>query len=432
MSRRISRREFVRTGTLAGLGAIGSGLFIGTRPAYSAPKSPNEKLNIGIIGPGGQGAANLSGVSAENIKAICDADYRRAGQAFERFPQAAKYTDFRKMLEQEKLDAVVVSTPDHVHAHASIMAMRLGLHCYCEKPLTHSVWESRLAAKTAAEHKVATQMGTQIHATENYRRVVEIVRSGAIGPVRKVHVWVGKGWGGGELPTDMPPVPEGLDWDSWIGPAPYRPYHPIYLPANWRRWWDFGNGTLGDMGCHYIDLVFWALGLRHPTSVAAEGPPVHPQTAPLGMKAVWEFPAVGDQPACELTWTDGDMAQSLHEGHQLAGSGVYFMGDNGSMFADYGGWKLFPEEKFKDFKAPERSIPPSIGHHNEWLQACKTGSETLCNFDYSGALSETVLLGTVAFRIGKKLQWNAQTLEVTNSPEAAGLIRRHYRQGWEL
>ncbi|MCA8999995.1 MAG: Gfo/Idh/MocA family oxidoreductase, partial [Planctomycetaceae bacterium] len=238
MSQRISRRDFVKTSTLAGLGAIGTGLFAGSPMAFAASTSPNEKLNLGIIGPGGRGAGNLAGVASENIVAICDADFRRAVDAFAKYPDAAKYSDFRKMLDKEKLDAVVVSTPDHTHAPASLMAMRMGLHCYCEKPLTHSVWEAREMANTAAEKKLATQMGTQIHATNNYRRVVEIVQSGAIGPVRKVHVWVGKGWGGGELPTEMPEVPEGLDWDSWIGPAPYRPYHPTYLPANWRRWWD--------------------------------------------------------------------------------------------------------------------------------------------------------------------------------------------------
>lgn len=421
-----SRRQFLQT-----TAALGAGVYVGGSWALGND-SPNEKLNLGIIGPGGRGAANLQGVAGENIVAICDADFRRAGAAFERFPAAERYSDFRKMLEKEKLDAVVVSTPDHTHAPASIMAMRLGLHCYCEKPLTHSVWEARLAAQTAKEYHVVTQMGTQIHAGENYRRVVEIVQSGAIGPVREAHVWVGKGWGGGERPSETPAVPVELDWDAWLGPAPERSYHPLYLPANWRRWWDFGNGTLGDMGCHYMDLVFWALALRHPVSVVAEGPPVHAETAPLGMKAIWEFPARGEHPDVTLTWTDGDMIRNQYDGRQFPNSGVYFVGDDGSLFADYGSYRLFPEEKFAEFTPPPPSIPRSIGHHAEWIRACKTGGETTCNFDYSGALTETVLLGTVAYRLGKKLEWNWLELQAENAPEAAPLIRRPSRAGWEL
>jgi predicted dehydrogenase len=425
--RRISRRQFVQTAT-----ALGAGLYVSGSAFPAESSSPNEKLNIGVIGPGGRGAANLGGVSKENIVALCDADFRRAGKAFEEFPSAARYHDFREMLEKEKLDAVVVSTPDHTHAPASIMAMRLGLHCYCEKPLTHSVWEARLAARTAREYHVVTQMGTQIHAGENYRRVVEIIQSGAIGPVRQVHVWVGKNWGGGERPSDSPPVPEGLDWDVWLGPAPERPFHPTYVPANWRRWWDFGNGTLGDMGCHFIDLPFWALKLRHPTSVSAEGPAPHPETAPVGMRATWEFPARGDLPPVELTWSDGNMILNEHDGRTFPNSGVYFIGDEGTMFANYNSYKLFPEEKFQDYSPPPETIPRSIGHHAEWIQACKTGDETTCNFDYSGALTEMVLLGTVAYRLGKKLDWDWLELEARNAPEASPLIRRDEREGWVL
>ena len=275
-------------------------------------------------------------------------------------------------------------------------------------------------------------MGTQIHAENNYRRVVELVQSGAIGPIQEVHVWVGSQWGGGERPTETVAVPKELDWDLWLGPAPARPYNPTYLPANWRRWWDFGNGTLGDMGCHYMDLVFWSLGLRHPSTVAAEGPPLNHETAPLGLKAIWEFPARGDKPAVTVTWTDGDRVENKFDGHELPGAGVYFIGSEGSMFADYGSHRLFPEEKFKDFKAPEQTIADSIGHHEEWIAACKTGSPTTCNFDYSGALAECVLLGTVAYRVGKKLEWDAEALKAKNAPEADEFLRRAYRKGWEL
>lgn len=427
MPRPASRRDFLKHSAL-----IGAGLYVSHVGFAQESNSPNEKLDIGIIGPGGRGAGNLADVSGENIVAICDVDGRRAAQAYSQFPQAAKYQDFRRMLDDQKLDAVVVSTPDHTHAICGVTAMRQGLHCYCEKPLARTVWEARLMSQTAKEYHVATQMGTQIHAENNYRRVVEIIKSGAIGPVRKVDVWVGKGWGGIQWPTASQPVPPEVDWDLWLGPAAYRPFHEAYLPAEWRRWWDFGGGTLADMGCHYIDLPFWALDLRWPTTCATEGPPCHPLTTPSGMKVIWEFPARGEQPPVTLTWTDGDMTETVHDGRQFAGSGVYFTGDDGTMFADYGSYKLFPEEKFQDFKQPEQTIPNSIGHHNEWIRACKSGEPTTCNFDYSGALAETVLLGTVAYRIGRKIEWDPIELRATNAPEAANVVRQFSRQGWEL
>ncbi|MBX3440913.1 MAG: Gfo/Idh/MocA family oxidoreductase [Planctomyces sp.] len=422
-----TRRDALKT-----LGLLSSGLFVGSRAAWSADRSPNEKLNLGIIGPGGRGAGNLDGVASENIVAICDADDRSAKSAYEQYPSATKYKDFRKLIENEKLDGIVVSTTDHTHAHASIYGMRRGLHCYCEKPLTHSVWEARLVAKTAAEAKVATQMGTQIHAEDNYRRVVEIIQAGVIGPVERVHVWVGALWGGGERPSQAEAVPPEVDWDLWLGPAPERPYHSTYLPANWRRWWDFGNGTLGDMGCHYMDLVFWSLGLRHPKTIAAEGAPPHPETGPLGLKVTWEFPERGDQPPVTVSWTDGNAVENVFDGNELPGAGVYFIGSKGTMFADYGRYRLFPRDKFQGFTPPPQTIPASIGHHAEWIEACKTGGPTTCNFDYSGALTEAVLLGTVAYRTGKKLEWDPVALKATNAPEADQFLRRNYRKGWEL
>jgi predicted dehydrogenase len=423
-----SRRDFLRT-----VSALSAGLYLGGSPSRAAESSSNEKLNIALIGPGGQGGFSLANIGSENVVAFADVDEVRAKGAYEAYPKATRYKDFRKLLDKENLDAVVVCTTDHTHAHASIRAMRKGLHCYCEKPLTHTVAEARLMAKTAAEHKLATQMGTQIHAGDNYRRVVEIIQSGAIGQIRDVHVWVGSLWGGGDRPAESSPIPPTLDWDLWLGPAPERPFHEgIYVPANWRRWWDFGNSTLGDMGCHYIDLVFWCLDLRHPTTIAAEGAPPHPETGPLGLKATWEFPARGDKPPVKVTWTDGDLVENTFDGHKLAGAGVYFIGDKGTMFADYGSWKLFPEEKFKDYQPPKATIPRSIGHHAEWIKACKTGGPTTCNFDYAGALTETVLLGTVAYRTGKKLEWDAKNLTITNSSEANGLLQRQYRKGWDL
>jgi len=299
-------------------------------------------------------------------------------------------------------------------------ALESGKHVYCEKPLTHSVFEARRVAETATKAKLATQMGTQIHAGNNYRRVVEMIRAGAIGPVKEVHVWVGKAWGGGERPEKTPPVPEHIHWDLWIG------------PADWRRWWDFGQGTLGDMACHFVDLPFWALKLRHPTRIHATGPEVHPETCPLGLQVEYDFPAREDLPPVKLIWRDGNMTPKEVAGHKVPGSGVMFIGEKGEMFANYGSFKLYPEKEYADYQPPEQTIPNSIGHHKEWIVACKTGAPTTCNFDYSGALTEAVLLGNVAFRAGKELHWDAEQLKATNCPAAEEFIRTEYRKGWSL
>ncbi len=428
---RLNRREFLRNTIAGGLTAALAG------PAFAQEKSPNEKLNIAVIGCAGRGGANLAGVAGENIVALCDIDDKRLGGAAKRFPKAKTYADFRKMLEQmeKQIDAVVVSTPDHTHAPPSTMAMRMGKHCFCEKPLAHEVFEVRTMAELAKKNKLATQMGTIIHASTNYRRVVELIQSGAIGPVSEVHVWCGKDWGGGRRPKDTPAVPAHLHWDLWLGPAPERPYHPSYLPGNWRRWWDFGNGTLGDMACHIVDLPFWALKLRHPTTVEAEGPPVHAEGCPRKLTVRYEFPARGDMPPVKLAWYDGrgNMPAILAKNKMRGGGiGALFVGKEGMLLADYGKRKLYPQEKFADFKPPEPTIPNSIGHHKEWIVACKTGSPTTCNFDYSGALTEAVLLGTVAYRVGKKIQWDGAKLKATDCPEADKLIRREYRKGWTL
>jgi hypothetical protein len=251
--------------------------------------------------------------------------------------------------------------------------------------------------------------------------------------VTEVHVWVGKGWGGGDRPAKADPVPSTLNWDLWLGPAPERPYaNGAYHPANWRRWWDFGGGTLGDMACHYMDLPFWALDLRHPTRCETEGPKVHPETCPLGLIVKYDFPARGTQPALKLTWYDGDMIPRKIADQPVPANGVMFIGSEGMMFADYSRYKLFPADKFASFKPPAQTIPDSIGHHAEWIKACKDGSPTTCNFDYSGALTETVLLGNVAYRLGKAIEWDAANLVATNAPEAAKLVNKEYRKGWEV
>jgi len=379
--------------------------------------------------------ANVGGVEGENIVALCDVDSNYLERSAQRFPNARTYADYREMLDKEagKIDAVVVSTADHNHAPAAIRAIRAGMHVYCEKPLTHTVQESRIVAEAAKKHGVATQLGTQIHAGDNYRRVVEIIQSGAIGDVTEVHVWVGKGWGGGERPEVGEDPPPNLSWDLWLGPAPYRPFSPgRYHPAQWRRWWDFGQGTLGDMACHYMDLPFWALKLRHPTSCEAEGPEVHPETCPLGLIVRYEFPEREGLAPVRFTWYDGTLIPREVAGERVPGNGVMFVGSEGKMYADYGNYRLFPTDKFADFKPPAQTIPPSIGHHAEWIKACKDGSPTTCNFDYSGALTEAVLLGNVAYRVGQKLQWDAKELRAVNCPAADKYIRKEYRPGWEV
>jgi predicted dehydrogenase len=435
MSRRLHRRDFLRNASAAGL-AAGSSSWPGGRASLASVPiaGPNAKLSIGVIGTSGRAAGNIAGVSGENIVAICDIDDRLLARAKEQFPRAETYNDFRKLIERKDLDAVVVSTADHTHAPASVMAMKLGKHVYCEKPLSHSVYEARVVAETAAKAKVATQMGTQIHASDNYRRVVEVIQSGAIGAVHEAHVWVGKTWSGGDRPKETPPVPGRLHWNLWLGPAPERPYHPTYLPANWRRWWDFGSGTLGDMACHYMDLPYWALNLKHPLSVEAEGPPVHPETTPSWMIVRYAYPSRGDMPPVALTWYDGGKRPELFSQGKLPrwGDGVLFIGDKGMLLADYDRYVLMPEADFKEFRPPAPMIAKSIGHHNEWIDACKTGRPTTCNFGYSGALTEAVLLGAVAYRLGRKLDWNAAELKAASCSAADRYIQREYRKGWTL
>ena len=445
MSQRITRRRMLKVS--AGVVAAVAGPLVVRSWAGETP--PSEKLRIAVVGVAGRGGANLKGVSGETIVALCDIDEQRLAVAAKAHPQARTFTDFRKMFDAvgRDIDAAVVSTPDHTHAPAAAMALRMGKHCYCEKPLTHSVYESRTLTDLAREHKCATQLGTQIHAGDNYRRVVELVQSGAIGPIAEVHVWSGARYGGQERPKETPPVPPHIHWDLWLGPAPERPYHPCYLPGSWRSWWDFGCGALGDFGCHYMDLPFWALDLKYPTRVEAEGPAVHPETTPLGLKVVYDFPARGPKPPVRLTWYDGGLRpdallgrdglvrpETLQkpENPSKWGSGVLFIGTKGWLLADYGRRMLMPEKDFADFQPPAPTISASIGHHEEWIHACKTGGTTTCNFDYSGPLTEAVLLGNVAYRAGEVLQWDAASLKAAGAARAEGFIRRTYRAGWTL
>lgn len=439
MNRSITRRQFLGRSAAA---AAATGLLVNPAGTARGADSPHERLNLGIIGVANKGGHNVQQLAAQNMVALCDVDSNYLARAAMSYPKARQYRDYRRMLDAEhgKLDAVVVSTADHNHAPATSIALDLGLPVYCEKPLTHSVQEARVVAQLAKKNKLATQMGTQIHASENYRRVVELVQGGAIGTVTEVHTWCNKGWSGGRFVPWDKPVPANLDWDLWLGPAKSRPYSPHIHPAQWRRFWEYGSGTFGDMACHVMDLPFWALGLRYPTSVSCEGPPVDPVGTPEWVKATYQFPARANQPAVTLHWSDGgahfDLVKSTkdHSGKLLSawGLGILFVGDKGMLLADYNRRQLLPQEKFADFQPPVPSIPASVGHWNEWVNACKTGSPTTCNFDYSGALTESVLLGVVAYRSGEQLNWNAGELKAPNAPNAEPFIKKRYREGWKV
>ena len=430
MNCRMNRRTFVRV-----VAAAGAGWTILSESRSARAYHANEKLNIAIIGAGGRGAANLQSVRSERIVALCDVDQRRAAGSFKNYPRVPKFRDYRKLLDkmEQQIDAVVVSTPNHVHAPASVTAMRMGKHVYCEKPLSHSVHEARVAARVARQNKLATQMGTQIHATDNYRRIVELIRAGAIGRVSACHCYLHGGGSAGDRPTDKPPIPAGLDWDLWLGPAPYRPYHPCYVPHDWHYWWDFGGGAFGNMGCHYLDLAFWALNLKHPRTIEAEGPPPHAESTPAWEHVRYVFPRRADQAAIELTWTHGKTAPRVFRENAFPSwAWGVFVGSDGMLLVNYARHMLWPQDKFTDYRPPEPSIAPSVGQHREWINACKTGSPTLCNFDYSGAVTETMLLGNIAYRVGQKLHWDADTPKITNCPEANAYLQRDYRPTWTL
>ncbi len=435
----ITRRRFLySTGTLAG--AIAFGGCARQKTARPRAISPNEKLNIGMIGGGGKAVENLKGVSSENIVAICDVDQVRAAEGFKLAPQAKRYRDFRKMLESEKsLDAVVVTTPDHTHAVAAVTAMKLGKHVYCEKPLAHSIHEARIMRDVARQHKVATQMGNQGHAYESTRRVVELVRAGALGAVREVHVWTDRPiWPQGlDRPTETKPIPASLDWDLWLGPARYRPYNAAYLPFNWRGWWDFGTGALGDMACHCWDTAYWALDLGVPETAEAESSGANAETAPKWSIIQYQFPARKARGPVKLTWYDGGKLPNtdLIGGAEYPKNGSLIVGEKGSIaMKDWNAdrFQLLPAEKFKDYPQPPQTIRRSPGVYKEWIAACKGGPATMSNFDYASELTEAVLLGNVALRMGKRVEWDARNMRAKGAPEADAYIRAEYRQGWSL
>jgi hypothetical protein len=437
---RSSRRAF--------LAATAGGLAL---PTIVRARNLNDEIRLAAIGVGGRGGGNLQELSVKGVRvtAVCDVNADTVERAGSLHPDAARHRDFRKLFDRPgDFDAVAVSNCEHTHFHAVMLALRADKHVYCEKPLSHNVREARLIREEAARRKVATQMGIQIHATENYRRVVDLIQAGVIGPVRKVSAWVGRTWGRqspedakrfGDIVTVLErpgaePVPASLDWDLWIGPAPMRPFHSVYVPGpKWYRWWDFGNGTMSDLGSHWNDLPFWALKLKAPTSIEAGGPPPHPELAPATMSATYRYGPRGDLPAVTLSWHQGQSKPPEWTDGTIPkwDSGCLFTGDGGMLLADYGRFVLLPEATFKDAKLPERTIPKSPGHHAEWLGAIRGGPPALADFEYSGWLTEANHLGNVAHRVGKRLEWDAANLRCPNAPEADPYLARTYRAGWD-
>lgn len=435
MSNSVDRREFLKKALIAGTAvpAFANALPLESIEAATKSKSPNEKLNLATIGVAARAYSNITGTKSENFVALCDIDAQRLDKASKEFPHADTYDDYRKALDREDLDGVLVSTPDHMHAPAAAMALRKGLPVYCEKPLTHSVYEARVLTDLAAKAGVPTQMGNQIHASDNYRKVVEMVQSGVIGPVRRVHVWVGGGVRieGKRSKENHPPAY--VNYDQWIGPAPFRPYNETSFHFNWRYWWDFGNGQLGDFGCHYMDLPFWALKLKYPKTVVGVGEKGHggENDCPSQMRVDYEFAEREDLPPVHMTWYHGGWKPKGAEVYKK-NSAVLFEGEDGRLLADYGTNKVFMEAG-KEAKPVEPYLTRPQTHHIEWLDAIRNGTPTGSNFGYAGPLTETVLLGNVSYRLGgKKLEWDAENLKVTNVPAAAQYIQREYRKGWTL
>ena len=448
-SPKMSRRRFLGSAAAA---AAAPGLFhIIPRHALGRGQTPpSDKLTVAGIGVGGMGAGNLRELESENIAALCDVDLNYAAGTVKRYPGAKVYTDYRVMLEKEKgIDAVVIATPDHTHAVITMAAIEAGKHVYTQKPLTHDVWEARQLALAAKRSKVTTQMGIQGHSAEGIRLVVEWIQAGTIGEVREVDAWCDLSyypWGHaywsskwGDRPTDTPAVPTGLDWDLWIGPAPFRPYHPAYHPMVWRCWWDFGVGMMGDRGAHTLDAAVWALELDAPETVEATSCGLNVETHPLSAIVTYRFPARGARPPVKLTWYEGTRPprpEELEDGRTMpAEGGLVFKGAKGAIMCGvYGdGPRIVPEKLMQAAARPEKSIPRVEGsHEQDWARACKAGRKAGAAFEYSGPLTEVCLLGNVAKRLDTRIAWDPVNLRVTNVPEAEALIRRPYRPGWSL
>ncbi|HTU88611.1 MAG TPA: Gfo/Idh/MocA family oxidoreductase [Gemmataceae bacterium] len=451
MSRRTNRRQFIQQTGLAGLGFWVAG---GLTPAFS--RSPIEKLNIAGIGINGKGSSDIDQAGNHgNVVAICDIDDRFLEKKGAKFPKAKKYNDFRKMLDEmgKSIDAVTVSTPDHTHAVAAMMAIKMGKHVYCQKPLTHTVREARELRLAAKKYKVCTQMGNQGSAENGLREAVEVIQAGAIGPVTEAHVWTNRPiWPQAPKLTKRPepkPEPKHVHWDLWLGPAPERPYADGYHTFAWRGFWDFGTGALGDMACHTANMAFRALKLGYPTSISAENGKINPETYPGWATITFQFPARADgSPPVKFVWYEGHRdgqknlpPKELFHGENPPGSGSLLVGKKGILYSpnDYGAaYKLLPKKEFEGFKKPEKRLPRNgrgdDGMKEEWVRAIMENKPEIAysNFDFAGLLTETILLGNVAMRAGKKLAWDGEDMKFPNYSEAEKLLHFEYRKGWTL
>ncbi len=441
---RCTRRTF-----LASAGAAMAGLTLGG-PSFAEHNakrlSPLETLNIAGIGVGGRGGGNVRAMSDENIVALCDVDDRRAANAYERWPDAARYTDFRRLFDDmaNDIDAVVISTPDHTHAVIALAAMELGKHVYLEKPIGHSIKENRALLDAARRYGVVTQMGNQGMAHEGLREVCEMIWTGLLGDVRTVHVWDDSTdmYPHVERPTEEQEIPEHLDWDLWLGPAPERPYHEDYAPHRWRGWWDFGAGALGDMGCHLMNPAYMALQLGAPDSVEVVREYGLTEESPPESSVIrFDFPARETMDAVTLYWYDGgelpeppeDTPDEIRELIPTTRGGVIYEGSKGNLFThrrDAENRVLWPEELEEERADVPELLPRSIGHHAEFIQACKGGVEPWSNFEYAAPFTDTVMLGNVALRAGEKIEWDGE--KVTNVEAANEFLHREYRDGWTL
>ena len=444
--RNIDRRDFLKS-TALGMAALALPGFnaLGAQKPVVMPKrfcAPDRKMNIACVGCGGKGEVDVMGVAGENIVALCDVDSVSAHKMFSRFPDVPHYKDYRQMLTDfgDKIDAITVTTPDHMHYPIALMAMEMGKHVYVQKPLTQTVWEARELTAAAHRYGVITQMGNQGHAGEGTRLLKEWVEAGAIGPVREVHIWTNRPWifwpQGMERPVAEQKAPDTMDWNRWLGVAPERPYNSCYAPFKWRGWWDYGCGALGDMACHLMDASFWALNLRAPLSIEAECDGLTDDTAPKWSIITYKFPARGHMPPVTLKWYDGyklpPRPKELEADRKLSSGGQILIGDHGTIMdtSDYcESPRIIPETKMREFKRPPQTIPrvPKSDPYLEWINACKGGPMCGSNFDHAGPLTEMVVLGNVAIRHGKKIQWDHARMRCTNVPEADRFLRRNYR-----
>ena len=449
MSHRVNRRAFLKTtAVVAGLTVLGG-------PFKSSAYAANEKLNCAAIGAGGRGGAHVEASGRETCVALCDVDAKTLGNAAKKYPNAKTFSDYRKMFDEmaKGIDVVFVGTPDHHHAPASMLALKHKKHVYCEKPLTHSIYEARKVAEAAREAKVATQMGTQGMSSEGVRLLAEFIQAGAIGKVTEVHVWTDRpiNWWpqGVDRPSYTDDVPARLNWDVWLGPAPERPFaatwrdgphkgKQVYHPFVWRGWWDFGTGALGDIACHSMSPIFFALKLGYPTAVEAKSSELFKETAPLWSIITYEFPARGDLPPVKMTWYDGKKQpprpEELEPDRKWDFNGTLFVGDKGKLLFD-GSPRIIPEAKMKEFTRPEATLPrtPGNDHHTDFFIACRGGRPAISNFDFASLVAESALVGNLSLRLGnKRLEWDGPAMKATNAPEAQPYIRREYRKGWTL